>query len=169
MNGQDNKHSIAFKATKAKPGETVLHVLEGWIGEMMGKGKDTQHNGALLITTEKVCFYRKGMLGEVFETMPYDRIASIETKSLMGHRTITLHGSHDALAFKTYEQKEFFDPAHDAIEEARRGKGIGAAITAAESSETPRDRILKLKALLEEELISQQEYDTQRQRILDSI
>ena len=29
MNGQDNKHSIAFKATKAKPGETVLHVLEG--------------------------------------------------------------------------------------------------------------------------------------------
>ena len=70
MKSKENKHVIAFRTTKLKPGENIEFHLEGWIGDMMGKGKDAQRNGQFLLTDQRVCFYRKGMLGEVFETIP---------------------------------------------------------------------------------------------------
>ncbi|MEG3181864.1 hypothetical protein [Sphingomonas sp. LT1P40] len=74
MKQQDNKHIITFRQAKLKPGEIVEHHLEGWIGEMMGKGDKTQRNGQFVLTNERACFYRKGLLGEVLETIPLGKI-----------------------------------------------------------------------------------------------
>ena len=103
MKGSETKHSKAFLASKLKQGETVVGHLEGWIGEMMGSGDKTQHNGQFILTDMRACFYRKGFLGEVFETIPLEKITSVETLSRMGYRVIRLHTSHDELAFKTFE------------------------------------------------------------------
>lgn len=46
-------------------GEQIVAWGEGYIGEMMGKGKDAQHNGVLSITGSRAAFYRKGLFGEV--------------------------------------------------------------------------------------------------------
>jgi hypothetical protein len=73
---------------------------------MMGSGKDKQHNGILVVTAERVVFYRKGFLGEVIESIPLKSVTSIERKSMLGHHTVRLHTSHDALAFKTFKKPE---------------------------------------------------------------
>jgi hypothetical protein len=122
MKSKDNKHIIAFRSAKLKPDENVQFHLEGWIGEMMGKGKDAQRNGQFVLTDQRVCFYRKGMLGEVFETIPLAKITSVETLSRMGYRVLRLHTSHDELAFKTFESKELFDQVYDRLEEVRHGE-----------------------------------------------
>ena len=112
----DNKHTTAFRAAKLKSGEQVLAHLDGWIGDMMGKGDKTQRNGQFILTTERACFYRKGLLGEVFETIPLTKVTSVETLSRMGYRVLRLHTSHDELAFKTFEAKELFDQTYEQLE-----------------------------------------------------
>ena len=101
---KESKHVAKFREAHLKPGEKIVAWGEGYIGEMMGSGDKTQHNGALIVTGERVVFYRKGFLGEVLETIPLPRITSIERKSMMGHRTIRMHTSHDQLEFKTFEK-----------------------------------------------------------------
>jgi hypothetical protein len=115
---QGSRHVAAFRARHAKPDEQVLAWGFGYIGEMMGKGKATQHNGVLLVTGERVVFYRKGIFGEIIQTIPLKLITSIERQSLLGHRTVRLHTSHDAMEFKTFK-KESEKEIIDAIEAGR--------------------------------------------------
>lgn len=98
-----SKHVEAFKQRHIKPNEQITAFAEGYKGKAMGTGKDAQHLGALIITGERVAFYRKGFLGEIIETIPIRSITSIERQSMLGHKTIRLHTSHDALEFKTFD------------------------------------------------------------------
>lgn len=127
MKEKVTKHLKAFRTSKLKPGEEVIGSLKGWIGEMMGSGKDTQQNGQFILTNIRACFYRKGLLGEVFETVPIAKITSVETLSRLGYRVIRLHTSHDELAFKTFESKERFKRVYDALESARDRDASGSA------------------------------------------
>lgn len=68
----------------------------------MGKGDKAQHNGVLIVTEIRAAFYRKGIFREILETMPLKSITLVESKSLLGHRLVRLHASHDDLAFKTF-------------------------------------------------------------------
>ena len=70
----------------------------------MGQGKDAQHNGALIVTTDRVSFYRKGILGEIIESIPLKNISSIERKSLLGFRKIEVHTSNNSLLFTTTDR-----------------------------------------------------------------
>lgn len=109
---QGSKHVAAFRERHAKPTEQVLAWGFGYIGRMMGKGKTAQHNGVLLVTGERVVFYRKGLFGEIIQTIPLKNVTSIERQSLLGHRTVRIHTSHDELEFKTFKsgaEKEIID------------------------------------------------------------
>lgn len=98
-----SKHIRFFRSAYLESDETILATAPGWIGKMMGSGDDTQHNGELIVTTRQVVFYRKGLMGEVFETIPIKGISSIHRKSFVGCHTITLHTSHKALEFKSFD------------------------------------------------------------------
>ncbi|WP_338661293.1 SHOCT domain-containing protein [Pararoseomonas sp. SCSIO 73927] len=122
MLGSHNTHLEHFLRNKAKDGEKALATMPGWIGDVMGQGKNTQHNGAFLLTDQRVAFVRKGFFGEVFETIPLDKITSVETRSFMGHRVLTCHTSHDELRFKSFEAKAVFDEVHRMVEDLRQPK-----------------------------------------------
>lgn len=119
MQGKETRHLRAFLEFKLKPEEQVLGFLEGWIGEVMGTGDKTQRNGQFVLTNSRVCFYRAGFFGEVFETIPLSKITSVETFSRLGYRVLRLHTSHDQLAFKTFESSKLFDQVYDLLEAAR--------------------------------------------------
>lgn len=119
MMGRESRHTKAFRATKLKPKERILGVLSGWIGEMMGSSDKTQHNGEFVVTNTRACFYRKGIFGEVFQTIPLAKITSVETLSRLGYRMLCLHTSHDELKFKTFEAKEIFEQVYNLLEDAR--------------------------------------------------
>ena len=91
MKGKETKHVIRFRESRLKPEETVVSHLEGWVGDMMGRGDKKQHNGQFILTNMRACFYKKGFLGEVFETIPLEKVTSVEIQSLMGYRVLRLH------------------------------------------------------------------------------
>ena len=157
------KHVAVFRQKHMNPGEEVVAWGEGYIGEMMGSGKDTQHNGALIVTNNRVAFYRKGMLGEVLETIPLKSITSIERKSLMGHCTIRIHTSHDALAFKTF-QKPKEQELVDAIEQGRDHTS-----TQQSSSPSPLDALKKLAELKDIGVLTEAEFESKKAELLAKI
>lgn len=163
-----SKHEKAFAASKLKPGETVIASLEGYKGRMMGQGKDTQHNGALFLTDQRVVFYRKGFLGEVFDAIPLDKLSSVETKTLMGHKTLVLHTSNDEMEFRTFQEGAKYQTFVAELEKLRSKPAAGAPV-AAGVSVTSADRIRQLSDLLRDGLITQEEFDTKRREILASM
>ncbi len=169
MKEQENKHTSAFVEKKLQANESVLAHLEGWIGEMMGKGDDTQHNGQFILTNQRACFFRKGFFGEVLETIPLTKITSVETQSFLGHRVLRLHTSHDDLSFKTFESKELFDSVYRKLEEVRhapRGDGSAAPIAPSESA---LDQLKKLGDLRNAGILTEDEFNTKKAALLSKI
>ena len=115
---KESKHVNAFKNRHARGNEQVRAWAVGYVGEMMGSGKNAQHNGALIVTDQRVAFYRKGFFGEILETVPLKNLTSVERRSMLGHCVIRLHTSHDALEFKTFD-KEAERAIANAIEDSR--------------------------------------------------
>jgi Short C-terminal domain/Bacterial PH domain len=164
VKGKDTKHVTAFRATKLKPAEEIFGHLEGWIGEMMGKGKEAQRNGQLVLTNERVCFYRKGVLGEVFETIPLLKITSVETLSRMGYRVLRLHTSHDEMAFKTFEAREAFDSIYEKLESIRNIMPVTSQPIAI--SDSIPDQIRKLAELKDAGILTDNEFSAKKAELL---
>lgn len=164
---KQNKHVKAFTAAHIKPNENVLAYAEGYIGEMMGSGDKKQHNGSLIVTEQRVCFYRKGILGEVLETMPVKSITSIERKSVLGHRTIVIHTSNDELSFKTLKKDEEAS-VHDAIERVRDSVSKPVNENTAVSND-PFEKLKKLKNLNEQGILSDDEFEAKKAELMKSI
>lgn len=158
------KHVTQFRASHLKKGESILVWCEGYIGEMMGKGDKTQHNGVLIITEQRVAFYRKGLLGEVLETIPLPKITSVERKSTMGHRTIRMHTSHDKLEFKFFDQAKE-SQLIDAIEDGREPLEPSAS----PSEPDPLEALKKLGELKEMGVITKEEFESKKADLLGKI
>ncbi|QJB69402.1 SHOCT domain-containing protein [Parasphingorhabdus halotolerans] len=162
--GKSNKHLENFRASKLKPSETIHGHLDGWIGDMMGKGDKKQHNGQFVLTDERACFYRKGILGEVFETMPLSKITSVESLSRMGYRVLRLHTSNDELAFKTFEEKDYFDETYNKLEEIRNQPASNS--TASSVTEDIPDQIKKLADLKDAGILTDNEFEAKKAELL---
>lgn len=161
-----SKHVKAFEDKHAKSGENVLAWADGYIGEMMGTGDNTQHNGVLIITEERAIFYRKGIMGEVLETMPLKTITSVERKSMLGHRVIRLHTSHDDLSFKTF-QKDGEAKLIEAIEAGRSQEK--SPEQSAPQEPDAMDKLKKLAELKDSGILTQEEFDAKKAQILESM
>ena len=158
----ESKHVVKFRESHLKQKEKVVAWGEGYIGEMMGSGDKTQHNGALVVTNERVAFYRKGILGEVLKTIPLNKITSIERKSIMGHRTIRMHTSHDQLEFKTF-QKEKEQQLVEAIESGR--KQPSETVQSSQKTD-PMDTLKKLGELKQLGVITDEEFQEKKAVLL---
>jgi hypothetical protein len=160
---KESKHQQAFLQNHLKPRESIVTWGEGYIGEMMGKGDKTQHNGVLLVTNERVAFYRKGFLGEVLETIPLKSITSVARRSILGYRTIRLHTSHDDLEFKTFD-KAAEEALTKAIEE---GRNAGAAAPPAAPDYL--EMLKKLAELKEAGVVSEAEFQSKKAELLAKV
>jgi len=103
---KESKHIVKFKELHLKQNEKIVAWSDGYIGNLMGKGDDTQQNGVLLTTNERVVFYRKGIMGEVIEAIPLKNINSLERKSALMKHTISIHSSGNKIEFKSLNKDE---------------------------------------------------------------
>ncbi|WP_407258274.1 PH domain-containing protein [Klebsiella quasipneumoniae] len=165
---KENNHVEKFKLSHLNSGESVIAWAEGYIGKMMGSGKNTQHNGALIVTETRVAFYRKGFIGEVIETIPLKSITSIERKSTLGHRVIRVHTSHDDLEFKTFSKESELA----LVEAIESGRGLRSETVASEknkASSDPFEQLKKLSELKEAGVISDEEFQAKKSKLMDLI
>ncbi len=83
---KESKRVVNFKTLHAEPSEEIVATAEGYIG------------------STRAVSYRKGWLSEILETMPLKGVTSIERESLLGHRVIRFHTSHDYPKFKFFDK-----------------------------------------------------------------
>ena len=160
------KHVKKYRENHLRADDSILTWGEGYIGEMMGKGDNAQHNGTLIVTNELVVFYRKGVFGEILETIPLKKITSIERKSTLGHRTLRIHASHDDLAFKCMN-KEHEQRLLDAIENGRIESEAPDA--QAPSQESNLDKLKKLAELRDAGILTDEEFDAKKTQLLAEV
>ncbi|ATB63290.1 SHOCT domain-containing protein [Pseudomonas mosselii] len=160
------KHVKKFRDKHLQSGEQVIAWGEGYIGKMLGTGKDAEKTGVLIVTGLRVIFYRAGIFGEVNESIPLKALTSIERKSFMGHRTIHMHTSHDSLEFKSFK-KDQDQALVDAIE-AGRGHAVSSAQTGGsqQTSTDPMTALAKLADLKAAGVLTDEEFNSKKAELL---
>ena len=162
----ETKHVRKFREKHLQSGEQIIAWGDGYTGNFMGSGKSAQKNGALLVTGSRVVFYQASLFGEINESIPLKSITSIERKSLMGHRTIHMHTSHDSLEFKSFK-KEQDQALVDAIES---GRGIAPAPVATPASSQnngdPMVALSKLADLKAAGILTEEEFSAKKAELL---
>ncbi|MGY1490747.1 PH domain-containing protein [Methylobacillus pratensis] len=159
-----SRHVEAFRSKHLQAEEEIVAFTEGYIGKMMGSGKDAQQNGSIIITNKRAAFYRKGFFGEVIETIPLKSITSVERKSFMGHRTLRLHTSHDDLEFKFFD-KNAEVKLNDAIEAGRQNSQSQSL----PADSDPLEKIAKLAELRDKGILTEAEFQGKKQQLLEGV
>ena len=158
----------SFRESQAWDGEVVLDSVLGYSGDMMGSGDDRQCNGLLVLTDRRVVFTGKRLMSEVFEQMPLSKVASVESRSnAMGLFTIKVHGSNNAIEFKT-----FMRDARDRIMKAIEERSSTAA-NVAPSADRARpvapsaiEQIERLSALRDSGALTDEEFQAKKADLL---
>lgn len=157
-----------FSEHKLLPNEKVITYGVGYIGEMMGSGKDRQHNGCLIVTNQRVVFYSKGWLSEVFEEISHSKISSVFTKSLMGFTTVTIHTSGNNLEFKSLIKEEV-DELINCINELKGEKPTNTLAQKSEQHDSPIALLQKVAELHKNGILSDEEFKIKKEELLKRI
>lgn len=168
---KEPKHIVKFKELHLKQSEKVIAWSEGYIGNSMGNGSDRQHNGVLLATPDRVVFYRKGIMGEVIESVPLKNINSLERQSGLMKHTIFIYSSGNKIEFKSLNKADN-EKLVSEIEKAQENSGGAptkpvASTETAEPKEDVYEQLKKLGELKELGILSEQEF-TEKKAILMS-
>ncbi|MGB9088412.1 MAG: SHOCT domain-containing protein [Pseudomonas farsensis] len=161
----ESKHVRKFKEKHLQPGEQVVAWGAGYIGKPMGKGRDAQTLGALIVTPTRAAFYRKGFFGEVLETIPLKSISSIERKSFMGRYSIRLHTSNDALDFTAFKKTQEEALAW-AVEDGRSNGPQPAAASVPPGSGDVLSALEKLGELKAAGVLTEDEFNAKKAELL---
>jgi hypothetical protein len=153
----ESKHLQGFKGAKLQAGEAVLHSVEGFVQD------STAFAGELILTDRRICFYRKGMVGETFETIGLDKISSVEAKSTLGFRKLEIHTSHDKMEFKVAGSKVAFDALYSRLEELRHRP---PSMTAPTVGVSLADELTKLAGLRDAGVLTPAEFEMQKTKLL---
>lgn len=167
-------HLPAFRERHLRSDEHLLGALSGYRGNMFGSGKDAQKNGVLLVTSQRVVFYRKGILGEVLESLPLEKVTSIETSAVMGARRLVIHTSHDSLSFGSMEPKPAFDAIRDMLERKRTPDIAGSSpaqgsVIAATGGPSIAEQLRALTDLHRDHVISDAEFREKREALISRL
>jgi hypothetical protein len=164
-----DKQLAAFRDGKLQPGENIEDILTGPVegGSLLA--------GRLILTDRRLCYFRKGMTGEVFETIPLDKITSVESKSSMGVRTLRAHTSHDKMAVLVTGEKSAFDRFYAKLEALRHQRASPPKIyegpeaaTAPSSPSSMVEQLRNLAELRDQGILTEEEFAAAKSRLISS-
>ena len=163
----------SFVENVKKNNETVLDVIIGFIGEMMGKGKDRQHNGVLICTNQRVVFYSKGFFSEVNRSIPIEKVSSIDLDSGILLRSIRIHTSNDEIYVRSSLKIDELQRFQKNIEEVRDNNKTNADNDLqnknVSTEDDPITKIKKLSELKEQGIITEEEFDEKKKKLMEQI
>jgi len=163
-----DKHIDNFASKKMRLGENIEISVKGYVSGKEKNSKDALMTGRLILTDQRVCFYRKGIIGEKFESIDLPNITSIESNSMMGHRSVKLYSTHNDLTFNSFKPKEEFDPVVSEIEQRMNATRTPQAIPTA-SDNTPTMQLERLAGLHESGILTAEEFSAKKADILARI
>ena len=136
--------------------------------ERLVQGTYENGNGVLVATNKRLMFVDKGITKLRVEDFPYDKISSIQYKTGMMMGTITIFASGNKAEIKNVQKdrcKDFADYVR-----ARSSASVEHASAPASAPATGQDDVVsqleRLAKLKEQGILSDEEFATQKQKIL---
>jgi hypothetical protein len=150
---------------KLRPGETVSHYLKGFVGEVMGKGSDRQRNGVLILTNQRIVFYSKSIIfGEIQETVPLDKVSSLDTGRLTVFHFIKIYSSLGGIYFKTGQYREAAEMSERITAASQASRISGSVVSTVPTSKA--DELKKLADLKASGVLTDEEFQREKDRLL---
>lgn len=101
-----SKHLTQYQNNHLKSDESIIANIKANAGKAMGKGHNKQiNNGELILTTNELVFYKKGLTGETKNAIPLKNISSINTKSGMLTFDFVISSSGNDFHFNSTDKK----------------------------------------------------------------
>lgn len=162
-----------FSESKMEVNEEIINCLSGYVGEMMGSGSDRQINGVLILTNKRIVFYKKNLLVEHFRSVPLHKAASINFTKMLSHKTIHVTATPEDLVFKSFDEgakvKSFVEQADHHIELGNVKDTSATTIINEVKSPNYLDELTKLAELKEKGILTEEEFNEQKAKILGNI
>lgn len=158
MANKESKHLSKFR-TKLNSNEDILCVLEAI-------KRSSALRGRLILTNQRLCYYRAGALGETLETMPVSKITSVEYKSVMTVKYFTFHTSNDELSISVpiSENRLSVEEFQKTLEQLRDDtRGIVSSVP---SSSTIASQIKEYSELHAQGILTDEEFSAKKTELL---
>lgn len=137
-------------------------IIQSVLGAFKTKrlGAESARLGALIATDRKILFYGKKTFGYETEMFPYSNISSIElSKGMLGHKISFFASGNRA------EMGSINSPNVNEFLSIVREK-LGKKSEAVQPSTNSVDEIRRYKQLLDEGIISEEEFDAKKKQLL---
>ena len=164
-----SKYLEKFKTNQLRDDEEIKAHVDGYIGKLMGQGADTQHNGVLVLTNDRVVFYSKGWLNEVVRSIQLKQIANVHYTTSWPGTSLEIV-SKDTLKVTTLGSKELFSEFQKQLEIARDvGDNNENQNSSKNNSLDIPDQIQKLANLRDQGLITEEEFSSKKAELLSKM
>lgn len=159
--------SVSFEGQRDD--ETVQIYTPAYIGEMMGSGDDTQMNGKLYITDQRLAF--RGSKWFSFssrsEDIPLDSVKNVSLESGMIKNELKVN----KFKFKILGNKsasELKETLHRAKQDSKKASSETSPTKVVEQ-ESELDKLQKLKDLHEQGALSDEEFQSKKEQLLEQV
>ncbi len=147
-------------------GDEVIqsHILGAYVCKILGT--ETVRNGILVITSKRMVFFGKKLTGYDLEIFPFEKISSFSTgKELLGHK-ISFYATGNSVTIKWILSKninEFISILKGKLEKETTKE------TTTNPAQTVFEKLRELKDLLDEGIISDEDFEEKKKCYLDKI
>lgn len=145
-----------------RPDAVVLGTYEAdWMGTEIAR------TGVMIATAGRVIFFAKKLTGHEVESFPYQNISSFESgKDVLGAK-ISFFASGNRVSLKWIQEGDL--RAFVEVVRTRMGKPAPSAVSESASPTSIADRLRDLKALFDEGLITAEEFDSTRIKLVGEL
>jgi len=139
---------------------------EDELPEAIATGQYNLKNGIVVATNKRAIFIDKGMMSLTVEDFPYDRVSSIEYHTGMMMGSITIYTSGNKAEIKSVPKNQVRPFAEFLRARISRGVEPQSQPVAAAQSDDRVTQLEKLAALKEQGILTNDEFDAEKKRIL---
>jgi hypothetical protein len=133
---------------------------------VMGAGTYEQKQGIVALTDQRLLFVFHGMLGHAVEDFPLDRLENVQTKVGMTSGDLTVSSAGKSTVIKSIYKSDLKRLA-DALRQ-RIAVGSQPVQAAPADSLDVADQLAKFAALRDQGVLTEEEFATQKEKLLNS-
>lgn len=161
-NDANKKVTALLRAAKKQLNDEKILFWVFGIYKTKSLGKDTVRNGLFIATDRQIFFYAERFTGFETESFPFSNISSLEIgKGAMGHKiNIIASGNKSEMYGINLGQVDQF------VDYVRSKIGKSSSITVSPLPLDPTDQLRKYKSLLDDGIISVEEFDLKKKELL---
>lgn len=142
---------------------------EGELIERVAQGRYDGKQGLVVATDRRVMFIEEGLMRSNLEDFSYERISSVQTGKGAMFGRLTIFASGNKAEIDQIAPKEMGVALGDLVRARIKSEGNGGSQSPAESSDSAMDKLKKLGELRDSGVLSEDEFEQQKKKLLEEI